>query len=91
MIKTLVLCDFCEKPLPTQPVLDSEYGAEEVVLHKTKEWDTRLIFPHLCYSCASKLDKALRVVKEDAGYKAQLAAKFAKINAERKERLGTKG
>lgn len=84
MIKTQVICDLCERPLP-------EDENHNVFLHKTKEWDTHLIFPHLCESCANKLDTGLRLVKEDAGYKAQLAAKFAKANAERREKLGTKG
>lgn len=84
MIKHLVVCDFCEKPLP-------EDENNNVYLHVTKEWDTRHIFPHLCESCANKLDMVILRVKNGETYKRTLMKRNAKLNAERREKLGTKG
>lgn len=84
MIKSVVYCDFCEKPLPyADPCV--------VTLYKTKEFDTHEKFPHMCESCARKIDDIIRDYKADAAHKASLASMFAQINKERKERLGTEG
>lgn len=88
MIKTVVLCDMCEKPIPTYTDDD---GFECVKLSRTKEWDTRHIFPHLCEECALKIDGILVKFKEGMSYKRELAARNKKINDERRERLGTSG
>ena len=84
MIKTVVYCDFCEKPIP-------EDENDNVYLHKTKEFDTRAKYPHLCNSCAFKLDDVMRDYKLELAHQASLASKFKQINKERKERLGTEG
>lgn len=83
MIVNQVLCDFCGNPLPV------EDGS--VKLHRTKEWDTRLIFPHLCEKCAAKIDYVLLAEKNDAIKRGEISIKNTKLNAERRERLGTKG
>lgn len=44
------VCDFCDKPL------EREDGGDRYIIYKTKVIDTRYILPHLCKSCAEKLD-----------------------------------
>ena len=62
-IETRVICDFCERPLPVATAEEGGKKVDNVQLHITKEWDTRMLFPHLCKSCAEKLDKALGACK----------------------------
>ena len=45
-----VVCDFCNRPLE----FDLERGS--YVLYRTKQIDTRDLLPHLCKTCAEKLD-----------------------------------
>lgn len=84
MIKTVVYCDFCEKPMP-------EDELDNVYLHRTKVFDTHAKYPHMCESCARKIDEILVAYKLEAAHQAGLASKFAQINAERKEMLGSEG
>ena len=84
MIKTLVLCDVCERPLPIE-------DGNTVKLHRTKEWDTRILFPHLCECCALKIDNALLKMKEGVTYKREILNRNAKINEERRKKLNSKG
>ena len=78
-----VLCDFCEQPLPID--------GNDVRLHRTKVWDTRLIFPHLCERCGRKLDVVLSEYSGGMSHKRKLIERMQKLNEERKEKLGTKG
>ena len=91
MIKTLVYCDFCEKSIPYSIRAGEEDCSIDIELYKTKEFDTHDKFPHLCETCAKKLDDILLAYRADLVYRSELGAKFSKANAERKERLGTKG
>ena len=83
MIKTQVICDFCERPLTP---IDNIY-----LIEKPIEYDTRDMFPHMCINCAKKLDRVLVAYRKDIMYRSELGSKFARINKERKQRLGTKG
>lgn len=61
MIKSAVYCDFCEKPMPyADPCV--------ITLYKTKEFDTYEKFPHMCESCARKIDDILRDYKIEMGH-----------------------
>jgi hypothetical protein len=75
------VCDFCDKPL--------EYENSRYVIYRTKWLDTRNILPHLCRSCANKLDDifARLYVPE----RMDLLEKATELNKARRERLGTKG
>lgn len=84
MVKMAVFCDFCELPMP-------EDADNNVKLFITKEIETRKLYPHLCERCATKIDAAVRFNRKLCVSKSELAAKMAKINDERKERLRTKG
>ena len=84
MIKMQVLCDFCNQVIP-----EDENG--NVKLHRTKVWDTRLIFPHLCERCALKIDNSLLEFKAEVVHERELAYRNKKLNDERREKLGTKG
>lgn len=75
------VCDFCDKPL--------EYDGSRYVIYRTKQLDTKSILPHLCKSCAEKLDNifARLYVPE----RMDLLEKATELNKARRERLGTKG
>lgn len=80
-----VVCDFCDRPLE----FDQERGS--YVLYLTKQIDTRDLLPHLCRSCAEKLDNILIESKTRWMSQAEIADRVTKINQERREKLGTKG
>ena len=75
------VCDFCDKPL--------EYDGSRYVIYRTKQLDTKSILPHLCKSCAEKLDDifARLYVPE----RMDLLEKATELNKARRERLRTKG
>lgn len=80
-----VVCDFCNRPL--------EFNLERksYVLYHTKQINTRDLLPHLCRSCAEKLDDILLESKTRWMSQAEIADRVTKINQERREKLGTKG
>ena len=84
MIKSVVYCDFCEKPLP-------EDDGGQINIYAPKEFNTQKFYPHMCKRCAERIDYILKAYKEDAAHKASLASMYAQINKERKEMLGTEG
>lgn len=81
------VCDFCGRSLP---IINIE-GFDTARYYVTKEWNTKSLFPCLCESCAGKLDATIRKVKDEAVLTNLIAARNAKLNAERKQKLGTKG
>lgn len=84
-------CDFCERPLPVETIDDRGETIEYTKLSHTKEWKTRSIFPHLCPSCAEKIDIVLRKYKEDVPKEMLLAKHYAKLNEQRRSMTGSKG
>lgn len=84
MIEVSAYCDFCE-----QRIRPDDDGI--TYTHRTKEINTRKLYPHLCKRCATKIDEAVRFGQKQMVTKSEIAARMAKINAERRERLGTKG
>ena len=80
-----VVCDFCDRPL--------EFNLERksYVFYRTKQIDTRKLLPHLCKTCAEKLDDILLESKEIFMNRAEIADRAMKLNKERREKLGTKG
>ena len=75
------VCDFCDKPL--------EYDGSRYVIYRTKQLDTRSVLPHLCKSCAEKLDDIFaRLYMPE---RMDLLEKATELNKARRERLGTKG
>ena len=76
-----VVCDFCDKPL--------EFEDKGYVVYRTKQLDTRSILPHLCKSCAEKLDDIFASIYTPK--RKDLLEKATKLNKARRERLGTKG
>lgn len=87
MVEMRTLCDFCNQPMP---VVDIE-GFDTVELFRTKEIDTKKLFPHLCKNCADKLDKTMLLCKKRWLEEGDAVAAIAKRNAERRELLRTKG
>ena len=82
-----VICDICERPMPLTEI----EGVETVVLHNTKEWNTKTLFPYLCEKCAAKLDSALLKMKTDMNLQQHYAERFAWLNAKRRGETGSKG
>lgn len=80
-----VVCDFCDKPLE----FDQEHGS--YVLYRTKQIDTRKLLPHLCKTCAEKLDDILIESRTRLMSRAEIIKRVTKLNRERREKLGTKG
>lgn len=80
-----VVCDFCNRPLE----FDQERGS--YMLYRTKQIDTRKLLPHLCKTCAEKLDDILIESRTRLMSQAEIADRVTKINQERREKLGTKG
>ena len=80
-----IVCDFCDRPLEFDQERDS------YVLYRTKQIDTRKLLPHLCRFCAEKLDNILLESKTRWMSQAEIADRVAKLNQERREKLGTKG
>ena len=80
-----VVCDFCDRPL--------EFNLERksYVLYRTKQIDTRKLLPHLCKTCAEKLDDILLESRKIFMSQAEIADRVMKLNKERREKLGTKG
>ena len=75
------VCDFCDKPL--------EYDGDRYVIYRTKQLDTRSILPHLCKSCAEKLDDIFARLYTPK--RTDILEKATELNKARRERLGTKG
>lgn len=80
-----VVCDFCNRPL------EFDLERKSYVLYHTKQINTRDLLPHLCRSCAEKLDDILLESKTRWMSQAEIADRVTKINQERREKLGTKG
>lgn len=76
-----VVCDFCDKPL--------EFEDKGYVVYRTKQLDTRNILPHLCRSCANKLDGIFARLYTPK--RIDILEKATELNKARRERLGTKG
>ena len=80
-----VVCDFCDRPL------EFDLERKSYVLYHTKQIDTRKLLPHLCKTCAEKLDDILIESRTRLMSQAEIADRVTKINQERREKLGTKG
>lgn len=78
-----LVCDFCDKPL--------EYDGNRYVIYRTKRLDIRSVMPHLCKSCAEKLDMVIEIAEDVTRKRCQDFGHWANINKIRRERLGTKG
>lgn len=92
MIVTQVLCDFCGKPFRhNKRCHDNTKEVTVTGFARTKEWDTKELFPHLCEGCAGKLDLALAACKNGMTTQTLLAEHYRKINDARREKLGTDG
>lgn len=84
-----ICCDFCNKPLPLE--LDSSVYAFTSKPVKTKELDTRKLFPHLCKECAYKLDQTLILARKTWLKQADISHRNTELNNTRRALLGTKG
>ena len=84
MLKLTAYCDFCNQPMPVDE-------NDNTTIFRTKEIDTKKLFPHLCKNCADKLDKTMLLCKKRWLEEGDAVAEIAKRNAERRELLRTKG
>lgn len=80
-----ICCDFCEKPLEAS-------GYDHIVKnYRTKELNTGDLLPHLCETCAKKLDGILIEAKKRWMSQAEITERVMKLNNERRAELGTSG
>ncbi len=85
-------CDWCDKQLPV--TITGEDGVDKNItatLYFPRKVNVREFFPHLCESCARKIDIVVGLSQERGYRKADILDRYARINKERRERLGTKG
>ena len=80
-----VACDFCDRPLE----FDTERGS--YAMYHMKRVNTRDLLPHLCRTCAEKLDDVFLLLKVGRLTKADVLDRYAKLNQERREKPGTNG
>ena len=80
-----IVCDFCGRPLE----FDADRGS--YIMYYTKRLNTRKLLPHLCKSCADKLDDILLMTNATWMSQAEIADRVTKPNRERREKLGAKG
>lgn len=85
-------CDWCDKQLP---VTITGEGTENkkitAELYFPREVDVHKFFPHLCKSCARKIDIVVGLSQERGYRKADILERYARVNEERRRKLGTKG
>lgn len=85
-------CDWCDKQLP---VTITGEGTENkkitAELHFPRKVNVRKFFPHLCESCARKIDIVIGLSQERAIMDGSVGSVYAELNEERRRKLGTKG
>lgn len=85
-------CDWCDKQLPV--TITGEDGVDKKItaeLYFPREINVRRYFPHLCESCARKIDIVIGLSQERAIMNGSVGSVYAELNRERREKLGTKG
>ena len=85
-------CDWCDKQLPVTITgvdgVDKKITAE---LTYPREINVREYFPHLCESCARKVDMIVRLDRYGRACSGEVMSVYSRINEARRGRLGTKG
>ena len=70
MLKITPCCDVCQVKLPVKKVEIFPFVEVEVVeVGRTKEWDTHMLFEHLCPTCALKIDNIFLKAKLELAQK----------------------
>ena len=85
-------CDWCDKQLPV--TITGEGTADKKItatLHYPRKVNVREFFPHLCESCARKIDIVIGLSQERAIMDGSVGSVYAELNEERRKKLGTKG
>lgn len=92
-IKIVVRCDFCGRKIKRIKEYCPECGDMFLLLPlaKTKVWDTRSLFPHLCENCAGKLDQCMELMQNGMQKRGEIMMRNAEINKKRREILDTNG
>lgn len=71
----IVVCDICGRELERKIVYDYGVPYEVAVSYRAALLDTADVFPHLCLSCATNLDKALNKQKLEIAMEAMKRSK----------------
>lgn len=90
----VAVCDFCNRTMPTKLIEDESNPEDFIVtteLCRTKTWDTKKLFPHLCQNCADKLDFVYGVARRQILKEIDISARNSVINVKRRTELGSKG
>ncbi len=85
-------CDWCDRQLPVM-ITGSDCENKKITAELTypKEVYVQEFFPHLCKSCARKIDIVVGLSRESGYRKADILKRHAELNEERRRKLGTKG
>lgn len=90
-MSVLICCDFCNRPIPIGTT-ETFHGAMEYLKNSyTREVNTRKLFPHLCESCATKIDQLVVLAKDEWLKQIDISAKNSRLNAARRLVLNSKG
>ena len=84
-------CDFCKQPVPTKIEDMGTHHAAFYDHRSTKEINTTRLFRTLCPNCAEKIDRVVVFAKDEWLKEIDIYDINSKINAARRELLGTKG
>ena len=84
-------CDWCDKQLPVTITGSGENKKITAELRYPRQVNVRTFFPHLCESCARKIDMIVELSQDSEYSKSNILKLHAKINEERRRKLGTKG
>ena len=84
-------CDWCDRQLPVTITCEGENKKIAAELRWPREINVREYFPHLCESCARKIDIVVGLERDYRARVADITSSFAELNEARRERLGTKG
>ena len=85
-------CDWCDRQLPLK--VDGVDGKNKKItaeLTYPRKIDIHEYFPHLCKSCARKIDMIVGLINDDNVKRIKTCALFRELNEKRREKLGTKG
>lgn len=84
-------CDWCDKQLPIVVKGEGDMKTATTELSFPREINVTKYFPHLCQSCARKIDMIVGLDRGRRLHAGAVLSTYAELNEERRERLGTKG
>ena len=84
-------CDWCDKQLPVTIKGEGDNKTMTAELFYPREVNVRKYFPHLCQSCAMKIDTVIGLSHARVLMNSDVLNTYVDLNRERREKLRTKG